>query len=63
MGTRLVFADGEWIASDLDLTDVERLMADGLVIAADRKGKRIAVNPAHVVYAEEWDRPQATEGG
>jgi hypothetical protein len=62
MGTRLVFADGEWLASDLDLQEVERLMAEDRMIAADRKGKRIVVNPAHVVYAEEWDRP-APAGG
>jgi len=63
MGTRLVFADGEWLASDLGLQDVERLMADGHVIAADRKGKRIVVNPAHVVYAEEWERPPPSDVG
>ncbi len=57
MGTRLVFADGEWIASDLELEAVERLMTEGRVIAADRMGKRVVINPAHVVYAEDWDRP------
>ena len=59
MGTRLVFDDGEWIASDLDLDDVELRIGEGRVIPADRKGKRVVVNPAHVVYAEEWDRPAA----
>lgn len=58
MGTRLVFADGEWVASDLSLGEVERRMAEGRTIDADRKGKRVVVNPAHVVYAEDWDRPQ-----
>lgn len=57
MGTRLVFADGEWVASDLDLDEVERRMVESRMIGADRKGKRIVVNPAHVVYAEDWDRP------
>ena len=62
MGTRLVFADGEWLASELDLREVERLMAEDRMIAAERKGKQIVVNPAHVVYAEEWDRPQPASG-
>jgi len=56
MATRLVLPDGEWLASDLDLDEVERLLGEGRLIAADRKGKRIVVNPAHVVYAEEWQR-------
>ena len=34
-------------------------MAEGRVIPASRKGKRIVINPAHVVYAEQWDHPQA----
>ncbi|CAB4882558.1 unannotated protein [freshwater metagenome] len=59
MGSRLVFPDGEWIASDLEIEEVARRMASGAVIDADRKGKRVAVNPAHVAYAEEWDRPAA----
>ncbi len=58
MGTRLVFEDGEWIASELELEDVELRMIEGHVIPASRKGKRIVVNPAHVVYAEQWDHPQ-----
>jgi len=58
MGTRLVFSDGEWIASELELEDVELRMAEGRVIPASRKGKRIVVNPDHVVYAEQWDHPQ-----
>ena len=29
-----------------------------VVCQVRRMGKRIVVNPAHVVYAEEWDRPQ-----
>ncbi len=59
MGTRLVFSDGEWIASELELADVELRMSEGHVIPASRKGKRIVVNPDHVVYAEQWDHPQA----
>ena len=59
MGTRLVFSDGEWIASELELEDVELRMVERRVIPASRKGKRIVVNPDHVVYAEQWDHPQA----
>ena len=59
MGTRLVFSDGEWIASELELPDVELRMSERRVIPASRKGKRIVVNPDHVVYAEQWDHPQA----
>jgi hypothetical protein len=63
MGTRLVLPDGEWLASDLELDEVERLLREGRVVAADRNGKRIAVNPAHIVYAEEWQRGTAASGG
>ena len=59
MGTRLVFSDGEWIASELELEDVELRMVERRVIPASRKGKRIVVNPDHVVYAEQWDHPPA----
>ena len=38
MGTRLVFSDGERIASELELEDVETRMAEGRVIPASRKG-------------------------
>lgn len=62
MGTRLVFADGEWIASDLELAEVERRLAGADVIPADRKGRRVVVNSAHVVYAEEWERPAPAPG-
>ena len=34
-------------------------MSEGHVIPASRKGKRIVVNPDHVVYAEQWDHPPA----
>ncbi|CAB4939999.1 unannotated protein [freshwater metagenome] len=63
MGSRLVFVDGEWLASDLPIEEVAARLGEGRVIDADRKGKRIAVNPAHVIYAEEWDRPTAADGG
>lgn len=62
MGTRLVLPDGEWLASDLALAEVERLLREGRVIAAHRKGKRIAVNPAYVIYAEEWEREPGETG-
>lgn len=58
-----MFADGEWIASDLDLDEVERRMVAGELVAADRKGRRVVVNPAHVVYAEDWDRPAPRDAG
>jgi hypothetical protein len=61
MPARLVFADGEWLASDLDLPEVEELLAAGRLIPARRKDKRLVVNPAHVVYAEEWEGPPARE--
>ncbi len=57
-GTRLVFADGEWVVSDLPLRDVEALLAAGHLVPARRQGKRLVVNPAHVVYAEEWALPE-----
>lgn len=57
MGTRLVFTDMEWIASDLDLDEVIVLMEDGKLVPARRAGKRVVVNPAHIVSAEEWGQP------
>ncbi len=57
MGTRLVFADMEWIASDLELDEVIVLIEAGRLVPAQRAGKRVVVNPAHVVSAEEWDPP------
>lgn len=54
MGARLVFADAEWITSDLPLAEVAALMEAGRLVPALRNGKRVLVNPAHVVSAEEW---------
>jgi hypothetical protein len=59
MGTRLVFADMEWIASDLELDEVAALIEDGRLVPARRAGKRVLVNPAHVLSAEEWTPPAA----
>lgn len=57
MGTRLIFTDAEWILSDLDVEEVAELMEAGRVIPAKRAAKRVFVNPAHVVSAEEWTPP------
>ncbi len=57
MGTRLVFADQEWVTSELELDEVEGLMNHGRLVPAQRKGKRLLVNPVHVAYAEEWTLP------
>lgn len=54
--TRLVFADGEWLVSDLPMDEVEVLLETRRVIPASRQGRRVIVNPAHVLYAETWER-------
>lgn len=54
MGTRLVFTDAEWIVSELELHEVAELMEAGRLVPAKRAGKRVLINPAHVVAAEEW---------
>lgn len=62
MGTRLIFTDAEWITSDLPVDEVAALMEAGRLIPAQRAGKRLYINPAHVVSAEEW-APPAPRGG
>ena len=57
MGTRLIFVDAEWITSELPVQEVAELMEAGRLIPAQRAGKRVFVNPAHVVSAEEWTPP------
>ncbi len=54
--TRLVFADGEWLVSDLRLDEVEALLEAHRVIPAARQGRRVIVNPVHILYAEAWER-------
>jgi len=54
MGSRLVLIDAEWLVSDLSLDEVAELMRAGDLIPARRTGKRIVVNPAHVVFVEDW---------
>ncbi|HEY5142630.1 MAG TPA: hypothetical protein VII98_03935 [Solirubrobacteraceae bacterium] len=56
-GTRLVFSDGEWLTSELPLDEVASFMEAARLIPALRNGKRVLVNPAHVVSAEEWATP------
>jgi hypothetical protein len=56
-GTRLVFADGEWLTSELPLDEVAAFIEAGRLIPAQRSGKRVLVNAAHVVSAEEWATP------
>ena len=56
-GTRLVFSDGEWLTSELALDEVASFMEAARLIPALRNGKRVLVNPAHVVSAEEWATP------
>lgn len=62
MGSRLVLADAEWLVSDLSLDEVAALMRDGDLIPARRAGKRLVVNPDHIVFVEDWtikDEPAA----
>ncbi len=54
MGSRLVLADAEWLVSDLSLDEVAALMRAGDLIPARRTGKRIVVNPEHIVFVEDW---------
>ncbi|HVP03376.1 MAG TPA: hypothetical protein VMT10_12470 [Solirubrobacteraceae bacterium] len=56
-GSRVVFADGEWMTSELSLEEVAAFMEAGRLIPAQRNGKRVLVNPAHVLSAEEWATP------
>lgn len=57
MGSRLVLVDAEWLVSDLSLEEVSALMRAGDLIPAQRTGKRLVVNPAHVVFVEDWTIP------
>ena len=54
MGARIVLADAEWLLSDSSFDELAALMRAGDILPAQRQGKRILVNPAHVVTIEEW---------
>ncbi len=63
MGSRLVFVDGEWITSDLELDQVAERMEAGRLVPAQRMGKLVLVNPVHIVSAEDWPATLPSDAG
>jgi len=54
MAARIVFADAEWLLSDSSFAELAALLRAGDLLPAQRNGKQILVNPAHVLAIEEW---------
>jgi hypothetical protein len=54
MGARIVLSDAEWLLSESSFDELAELMRAGDLLPAQRTGKRILVNPAHVVALEDW---------
>jgi len=54
MGARIVFADAEWLLSESSFEELATLLRAGDLLPAQRNGKQILVNPAHVLAIEEW---------